>query len=119
MRIRIDATTDEERGAVADLYEWLRQDPEVRRGATVERVRPFRSGGAMGTVEIINVILGQGFTALNLALSYASWRTARPTAPPIVINVAGRSIVAQDSSDETVRRLVEALERAADATDPE
>ncbi|MEV6671398.1 hypothetical protein [Streptomyces sp. NPDC051162] len=119
MRIRINATTDDERRAVADLYEWLRQDPEVRRGATVERVRPWRSGGAMGTVEIINVIVSQGFTALNLALSYASWRTARPAAPPIVINVAGRSIVAQDSSDETVRRLVEALEQATAATDPE
>ncbi|MEU9314099.1 hypothetical protein [Streptomyces sp. NPDC048256] len=41
----------------------------------------------MGTVEVIDTFLGQGSSALNLAMSYAAWRAARPAAPPITITV--------------------------------
>lgn len=90
MQIQIGAVDDD--GVVVDLYRWLRQDPDVRHGATVELAPQHAPDGAMGTIEIINMVLGQGFTALNLALAYASWRTARPAAPPITINVSGGSI---------------------------
>lgn len=69
MRVQIQAAGDD-REAVMDLYRWLRQDPDVGRHATVELAPPRQTGGFMGTVEIINMVLSQGFTAMNLALSY-------------------------------------------------
>jgi hypothetical protein len=109
MHIRIETMTGDDHEAVSDLYRWLRQDADVRRHAVVELVPQQQPGGTMGAVEIINMVLGQGFTALNLALSYASWRTARPAAPPITITVTGGSITVEDASQETIRRIVEAL----------
>lgn len=109
MHIRIETMADDDRGAVSDLHQWLRQDADVRRHAVVELVPPQQTDGTMGAVEIISMVLGQGFTALNLALSYASWRTARPAAPPITITVNGGSITVEDASQETIRRIVEVL----------
>ncbi|MER5531386.1 hypothetical protein ABT075_43565 [Streptomyces sp. NPDC002677] len=116
------ATTAADGGqdAVRDLYRWLREDPDVRRSATPTLVPApdaagQRPGTAMGAVEIIELVLGQGFSALNLALAYAAWRGQRPTAPPIVIQLGdGRSVTVHDGSAETVRRIVAALEEPSD-----
>ena len=69
----------------------------------------------MGTVEIINMVVGQTFTALNLALSYATWRAARRTAPSVTITVDGRSATVQGDSDEAVRLIVDLLDRRSAA----
>ncbi|MFD3588556.1 hypothetical protein [Streptomyces sp. NPDC058683] len=129
------AASDGGQDAVRDLYRWLREDPDVRRSARPALVSApdaaeQRPGTAMGAVEIIELVLGQGFSALNLALAYAAWRGQRPAAPPIVIQLGdGRSVTVHDGSAETVRRIVAALEEpagrpqdaadAADAADPD
>lgn len=110
MHVQIAAADDD--AVVADLYRWLREDPEVRQHSTIELVPWQVPAGAMGAAEVINMVLSQGFTALNLALAYASWRTARPAAPPITINLSSGSITVQDASEETVQRIVQALESA-------
>ncbi|MEV1070090.1 hypothetical protein [Streptomyces sp. NPDC050263] len=117
MRIRIETTAEDDHGTVPDLYRWLRQDSDVRRHSVLELVPREQSVTTMGTVEIIDMVLGQGLTALNLALSYAAWRTARPAAPPITISVGGGSITVHDASEDTIRRIVEAL-ASASAGDP-
>ncbi|MEU9158469.1 hypothetical protein AB0D59_50100 [Streptomyces sp. NPDC048417] len=116
MRVLIATTADGGQDAVRDLYRWLREDPDVRRSATPTLVPAPDAAGehpgtAMGAVEIIDLVLGQGFSALNLALAYAAWRGQRPAAPPIVIQLGdGRSVTVHDGSAETVRRIVAALE---------
>ncbi|GGN37017.1 effector-associated constant component EACC1 [Streptomyces fuscichromogenes] len=112
MRIRVATTAEDGQETVSDLYRWLRQDPDVRRHATVELMPSGRPGGAMGAVEIIDMVVSQGFSALNLAMSYAAWRTARPAAPPITITVTAvdRPLTVDDASEETIRRIVQALQ---------
>ncbi|MGW1777846.1 effector-associated constant component EACC1 [Streptomyces sp. NPDC002143] len=119
MRIRIETTAEDDHGTVPDLYRWLRQDADVRRHSVLELVPRKQSVTTMGAVEIIDMVLGQGLTALNLALSYAAWRTARPAAPPITISVGvdGGSITVHDASQDTIRRIVEAL-ASTSADDP-
>ncbi|MEU9385867.1 hypothetical protein AB0D38_35095 [Streptomyces sp. NPDC048279] len=119
-------TADGGQDAVRDLYRWLREDPDARRAATPALVPAPDAptpppGTAMGAVEIIELVLGQGFSALNLALAYAAWRGQRPAAPLIVIQLGdGRSVTVQDGSAETVRRIVAALEEpAARPRDPD
>ncbi|MGW2960784.1 effector-associated constant component EACC1 [Streptomyces sp. NPDC001220] len=115
MHIRVATTAEDGHDTVSDLYRWLREDPDVRRHATVELMPSGRPGGAMGAVEIIDLVLSQGFSALNLAMSYAAWRTARPAAPPITITVTAtdRPLTVDDASEETIRRIVQALQSTA------
>ncbi|MGW2063488.1 effector-associated constant component EACC1 [Streptomyces sp. NPDC001937] len=115
MRIQIEVGADDD--LVRDLYQWLREDPDVRRYVKLELTAASQPVGAMGAVEIINMVMGQGFTALNLALSYAAWKSARPTAPPVTVHVSGGSFTLNDASEETMRHLVQALQSAEAAGD--
>ncbi|WP_438483864.1 effector-associated constant component EACC1 [Streptomyces sp. S186] len=110
MAIRISTAADDDGGvALRDLYGWLRQDPDVRNHADLSLEAAQQSPGTMGALDVVNMVLGQGFSALNLALSYAAWRAARPTAPAITLTVNGVSITVRDGSEETVRRIVREL----------
>ncbi|MGW3952408.1 effector-associated constant component EACC1 [Streptomyces sp. NPDC004752] len=107
----IGAAAEDGELALLDLYRWLRQDPEARRHAEPALVPARQGAGTMGAVEVIDLVLGQGFAALNLALAYAAWRTARPAAPALTITSGDRSVTVQgDCDDDTVRRIVAALE---------
>ncbi|WP_173869343.1 hypothetical protein SALCHL_001756 [Streptomyces albus subsp. chlorinus] len=104
--------------ATADLYRWLRDDPQLRRHAVVglgtrQEADAPGSGGtggtAMGAFEVVELVLTQGFSAANLALAYAAWRSARPAAPPLTVVVDGTSLRIEGGSPEELARLVRAL----------
>ncbi|GAA3143495.1 hypothetical protein ACFQ0X_06750 [Streptomyces rectiviolaceus] len=119
MRITIVSAEQDDTGvAVADLYGWLRGDTEFRREVRALRLQNRGEPGAMGTTDVIELVLGQGFAALNLAVAYATWRTARPSTPAVTIAFPGGALTVQDGSEETVRRIVEAL-RAAEQGESE
>ncbi|MFE6285666.1 hypothetical protein [Streptomyces sp. NPDC057877] len=110
--------------ATADLYRWLRRDPRVRRHAEVSLGRS-RAGGAdrgasttMAAYDVVELVVGQGIAALNLALSYAAWRAARPSAPSgsrdpsapsVTFTANGRSITVRGRCDEATTRLITEL----------
>ncbi|MFD4142815.1 MULTISPECIES: hypothetical protein [unclassified Streptomyces] len=108
MHITVEVDDDPDGRTTVDLYRWLRSDSDLRRTADVA-LRTRGVSGAMGAVEIINIVLTQGIAALNLAVTYASWRVARPAAPAVTIDFPGGSITVRDGGEETVRRIVEAL----------
>ncbi|MDC0771720.1 effector-associated constant component EACC1 [Streptomyces sp. HD] len=116
MRIQI-AVQEEDHDTLTDLYRWLRQDPDLRQHAKIE-LNPAVAAGAMGTVDVIDLILSQGFSALNLALSYSAWRHARRAPAPVTLIVTGEPLTLADGSEETVQRIAEAL-RAAQRRVPE
>ncbi|MEU1804038.1 hypothetical protein [Streptomyces sp. NPDC019937] len=110
LRVKISAEADDGDLAIHDLYRWLRQDTDVRAHADLNML-PARPHGKL---EIIDLVVSQGLGALNLGLSYAAWRAARPTAPAVVISANGRSITVRGECDaDTVRRFVEAMESAS------
>ncbi|MFF4606450.1 hypothetical protein ACFY12_27430 [Streptomyces sp. NPDC001339] len=96
--------------ATLDFCAWLRQTPEVREYADIS-LRPAQQDDAetMGAVEIIDLVLGHGFAALNLALAYASWRGARPSAPAVTLTTSRGSVTVHGGSDEEIGRIVAAL----------
>ncbi|QLH21042.1 hypothetical protein [Streptomyces sp. Rer75] len=110
LRVEISAEADDGDLAIHDLYRWLRQDTDVRAHADLNMIpSPSR-----GKLEIIDLVVSQGLGALNLGLSYAAWRAARPTAPAVIISANGRSITVRGECDaETVRHFVEAMESAS------
>ncbi|MEU9603398.1 hypothetical protein [Streptomyces sp. NPDC048057] len=118
MLVQLRAEPDDGVLTTLDLYTWLRRDPDVRDHSRLSLDASDPSGETMGAVEVINLVLGQTFTALNLALSYANWRAARPTAPAISLTVDGRSLALQGVSEETLSRIVDLLAaRETDASD--
>lgn len=109
MLVQLRADAEDDTLTTLDLYRWLRQDPDIRRHAEVALSPPPSGSETMGAVDIVNLVLGQAFTALNLALSYAAWRAARPTAPAVTITVDNRSVTVTGADEETVARIVELL----------
>ncbi|MGI5350471.1 effector-associated constant component EACC1 [Streptomyces sp. CA-250714] len=68
--------------ATLDFYAWLRQTSDVREHAAISlRLAQQDDVETMRAAEIIDLVLGHGFAALNLAVAYASWRATRPSAP--------------------------------------
>jgi hypothetical protein len=112
--VRLEVSS-EDPAPILEFHHWLRLDPDARRFADPKLVAPDAPEGAMGTVDVINLVLSQGFSAASLALAYASWRNVRPAAPSITISLDGASIVVTDASEETVLRIVEHLS-AGDGT---
>ncbi|MFK4070254.1 hypothetical protein [Streptomyces sp. NPDC029674] len=98
--------------ATLDLYTWLRQTADVRDHADIG-LRPARQDGdaaTMGTVDIIDVLLGHGIAALNLAVAYAAWRTARPSAPAVTVTTGRGSVTVHGASDDEIRRITAVLQ---------
>ncbi|MGP2437981.1 effector-associated constant component EACC1 [Streptomyces sp. JW3] len=116
--MRIDIRLGQGGGpAAADLHRWLCQDPRVRRHAELRLGSSRPDTATMGTFDVVELVVGQGVAALNLALSYAAWRGTRPAAPPtpaVTFTVHDVSIRVEGECDEaTVRRIAELLDRAA------
>jgi hypothetical protein len=111
--IRIDGEDDQ---AAGSLYRWLTLDPQVRRDTMVSIVSAPPGAGEMGgSLEAIDVLIGNGLAIGSLLLAISSWRTSRPRPPTIRIERDGVSITIEDASPETVRRIVDALtDRPAD-----
>ncbi|MEU4655300.1 hypothetical protein AB0G32_15405 [Streptomyces sp. NPDC023723] len=103
--------------AAADFHRWLCRDPRVRRHAEVSLGSSRPDDTVMGTFDVVNLLVGQGIAALDLALSYAAWRGTRPAAPPtpaVTFTANGASVTVEGECDEaTVRRIAELLGRAA------
>lgn len=60
------------------LLEWLRDDTDVRRHATITVEANAGRSGSMGVaLEVIKLVLESGFSLGNLALAYAGWRATR------------------------------------------
>ncbi|OKJ90725.1 hypothetical protein AMK31_03140 [Streptomyces sp. TSRI0107] len=109
VRIAVAGAESGQGAALIDLYRWLRRDPDVHRHAAVGLAPSAPGSGTMGAVDVIELVVGQGLTALNLALAYAAWRRTRHSAPPLTIHVNGGSLTVHDASEETVRRIVAEL----------
>ncbi|MFE1442689.1 hypothetical protein [Streptomyces sp. NPDC058739] len=112
--VRLEASS-EDPAPILELHHWLRLDPDARRFADPTLVAPDAPDGSMGAADVIDLVLSQGFSAVNLALAYAAWRGTRPSAPSVTITHRGVSIVVTDASEDTVRRIVEHLSAADDA----
>ncbi|MFF0159804.1 hypothetical protein ACFYRY_20045 [Streptomyces sp. NPDC005263] len=109
MQVQIKVVEDDGNTTLTDLYRWFRQDDDLRRHAEVRLRPPRQTGGFMGALEVIDLVLSQGFAAANLALAYAAWRAGRPAAPPVTITIDGVSVTVRDGSEESVRQIVELL----------
>ncbi|MFF7046550.1 hypothetical protein ACIP4T_32160 [Streptomyces massasporeus] len=119
MRVQLTVAADDGGETLTDLYCWLRQDRELRRHAEV-RIQPLRqTGGHMGALEIIELVIAGTAAAAGVgsaAVAFASWRRARPRGPEVTFTVDGTPFTVRDADDESWRRISELLQARADAS---
>lgn len=113
MQVQVKVAADDDGETLTDLYRWFREDHDLRRHAEVRTQPPRQTGGYMGVVEIIDVVLGNAIGMGGLALSYAAWRRTRPRAQEVTFTVDGVSVTVRDSDDESVNRVMEMLRSRA------
>jgi hypothetical protein len=100
-------------GELADLGEWLGDEPELR-----GRVRPFR--GPVGdtelgsVIELLTVALGAGGAGTVLASSLKTWLLTRRTTAKITVKSAGRSVTLDIQTADEVVPLLEQVLKAVD-----
>ncbi|MEW1795180.1 MULTISPECIES: effector-associated constant component EACC1 [Streptomyces] len=95
--------------SVADLRSWLGQDPGTRRiPVTVES----SARGEMSAFDVLEVALGNGIAAANLAVAVAAWRTARGAAlggRTVRLEHGGTTVSVTNESAEEIDRILRAL----------
>jgi hypothetical protein len=105
-----DEEADSSTASLTSLYRWLAQDPDVARQAEISLdPGPVGAGEMGGAFEVINAVLTHGVALSSLAVACATWRSSRPTAPAVRIEIDGVAVTVEDGSPEAVRRIVDAL----------
>ncbi len=96
--------------SLTSLYRWLAEDPEVTRDAAIHPVATPPGAGEMGgAFEVINAAFTHAIALGGLVVSCAAWRASRPHSPVIRIERDGVTVIVEDGSPDTVRRVVDAL----------
>lgn len=103
---------DDGQFVVEELHGWFVGDGELHRGAEIRRV-PVGSVGEMGALDVVEVVVGQGIAALNLALAYATWRSTRPAAPRVTVTLPN-GVTVTDDGPEALERILAALREHGD-----
>ncbi|MFI1728836.1 hypothetical protein ACH40E_06260 [Streptomyces acidicola] len=109
MRVQVRVAAADGGETLTDLYHWFRENRDLRRDAEVRIRTPRQTGGHMGAVEIIDLVLGHGTGVGALALAYATWRRTRPTGPEVTFTRDGVSVTARNADTETLRHIEELL----------
>lgn len=91
----------------SSLYRWLVAEPELRGRAEVgvgaAEAGPGHMGGAL---DVVNVVLANSIALGSLITAVLAWRGTRPRAPQVRLERDGVVVIVQDSSPETVERIL-------------
>ncbi|HEY1640194.1 MAG TPA: hypothetical protein VGG35_05880 [Streptosporangiaceae bacterium] len=99
---------DGDQFAANSLMRWLSRDREVRGEAAVTMVA-HGAADEMGGLEVINVVLTQAASLLNLVLAFEAWRGSRAEHPAITITINKQSVTLVQGTAEEMRRKIQAL----------
>ncbi|MFC8623981.1 effector-associated constant component EACC1 [Streptomyces anulatus] len=105
LEVRVAST-----GELRSLQGWLRSDPEVRRSATADVRGSAPRPGEMGTtLDVLQLVTENGWSAASFVLALVAWRRTRPQPPRLEIRRGDTVVVLTDGSDEEIERVIRAL----------
>ncbi|MFD8569586.1 hypothetical protein [Streptomyces sp. NPDC059639] len=106
VEVRVEPSNDELRS----LLTWLRQDPDIRRTATLEmREQPPREGEMGAVADVLQLITENGWNAANFTLALAAWKQTRPRASRVTVRHNDLIDALTDCSDEQIERITRLL----------
>ncbi|MFC7984635.1 hypothetical protein [Streptomyces sp. NPDC057336] len=97
------------------LYDWLRQDADVRRGARVSLPQAPSRSDHMGTlVDVLQLVTGNGWSAVSFAVALSAWRQTRPGRRSVTVRRGETTVIVENGSQDELNRLIEALRESDD-----
>jgi hypothetical protein len=112
MEIFVRTLDSEAEEDLRSLYHWLLEDDDIRRSSKISlsgaEPRNEEMGGAL---DVIQLVIENGFELANLALAYAAWRESRGSRATITIERDGSKVTLHDTDEDSVSRILKALEK--------
>ncbi|TJZ59399.1 hypothetical protein FCH28_02900 [Streptomyces piniterrae] len=94
------------------LYDWLRQDAAVRRGAHVALPQAPSTPDQMGTLaDVLQLVTDNGWSAASFAIALSTWRQTRPGRRSVTVQRGETTVTMENGSEAELNRLIEMLER--------
>ncbi|MEU8874101.1 hypothetical protein AB0D24_23710 [Streptomyces javensis] len=113
--MQVEVRVDGEEQELRSLYDWLRRDAAVRRGAQMTLPPAPAVPDQMGAwAEVLQLITDNAWNAASFALALSTWRQTRPARRRITVQRGQTTVIVQDGSEEELTRLLQALERPDD-----
>jgi hypothetical protein len=101
------------------LYHWLSMDDDVTREARLSMGSSGRRTDAQSPLDVIDILLSNATAIGSLLIAYSTWRRTRPDKPSITLEIGGTEMTVHDPDDETIQRLIKALEDQPEEPDEE
>jgi Effector Associated Constant Component 1 len=114
MQIQIRCVGEDSEAGCGDLYRWLLDDPDARRNAQLELRSIGPAEGDLGVMEILQLVVGSGFSAAALGVSIAQWKQQLMAAGPrfsISFEKDGRKVTVSGSNPEEIERAIQELNK--------
>jgi Effector Associated Constant Component 1 len=92
------------------LRNWLADDPSVRRYGRFRESHQPAGPDAMGTLELLSVVIGSGLSLTQLLNLIVSWRASRPRPVLVRVQAGHRTVEVRTANIEDVPAVVEELE---------
>jgi hypothetical protein len=93
------------------LYQWLADEPEVRRYGELRPVAEPQPGEMGDPIAILSLVIGSGLSLGHLLVAIAQWRATLPRSVRVNVELPDRTITVEtDDADEALdiaRRLEE------------
>ena len=109
--IEIRAQGPEAEQELRSLRAWLQDEERVRWHAQISMVPEKPKPGELGSaLDVIQMVVDDGFQALNFALAYVAWRATRSDRPKVTIERHGTKLTVNDADPDVVNKIVRTLE---------
>ncbi|TQK52932.1 hypothetical protein FBY35_3395 [Streptomyces sp. SLBN-118] len=111
--MRIEVSVEGGEDDLRSLHGWLRDDPDVRRTADLTLLEsPTRPGDMGAGLDLLQLLTGNGWSAISFAIAVATWRQARHRNPQVTVRRGDTVVELSNCNEAEVQRLIAWLEEA-------
>lgn len=93
------------------FYSWLKGDEDIRQHARVSLQWSPPQEGEMGSaLEIIELIISNGFETANLMFAYLAWRHTRREKPKVTFKRGNIEITIASDDEKIIKEVIQSLD---------
>ncbi|MFI8242638.1 hypothetical protein ACIF83_36250 [Streptomyces sp. NPDC085866] len=104
-------SADDAEEDLLSFYQWLQDEPDIRRHAVISMEASAAGEGEMGgALDVVKLVIDTNFQILNFGLAYAAWRGTRRQPCSLSVERDGVRITLDGGDPDAVARVLRALE---------
>ncbi|GAA1028865.1 hypothetical protein GCM10009557_15420 [Virgisporangium ochraceum] len=96
-------------GDIFQLHKWLASDPRIAGRASLSIPQADPASGAMGPLEVIDVVLGRSIDLCALIVACAAWREAKRNSATVTIERQGIRAEVTDAEPRSIEQITETI----------